>query len=383
MCKVQHAISADGRFLHRILKATSPARRTAAFTLVELLAVIAIIGVLVGLLLPAVQVAREAARRSECINRLKQLTLASLNLADAQQGTFPSHTGGMTWLLPQSTFYPNYLAGTDGSPATGGGLASRFRQYNWLPRTMPFAEEQRTYDQFVSWMRTTQYCDPANGINRYAFPLLRCPSERQPFNANGRHNLTYNLGDEHWAGRGVTGKRMRQFTDGLSKTLAFSEKLISTNATTDPKVAWFFVTNYSVGGDTNPNTCYAAINGTPLSGTVGQNWMSGGDQDNPHANGVFTAIPPNGPRCSNFNDSNSGPTYVRAPPSSFHPGGVNASMCDGSVRWIAETIDCGQNASGSFPHTSNRWSNPQPRSTRGVWGAMGTPNTGEVIRLLD
>ena len=96
--------------------------------------------------------------------------------------------------------------------------------------------------------------------------------------------------------------------------------------------------------------------------------------------GFFTAVPPNGPRCSNFDDSNNnGPTYVRAPPSSFHPGGVNASMCDGSVRWIAETIDCGQNASGSYPSTNNRYSSPQPRSTRGVWGAMGTANCGEAV----
>ena len=350
------------------------APRASGFTLVELLVVIAIIGVLVGLLLPAVQAARESSRRTTCNNRLKQLTLATLNLAEIENGVFLNHTGGMTWLLPQSSSYSSYLAGND------NGLEQRFRTYNSLPRTMPFADEQPSYDAMISWMKTTQYCDYANGINRYAFPLLRCPSERQPFSANGLHNLTYNLGDEHWAGRGPTGKRMRDFTDGLSKTLAFSEKVISTNATSDTKVAWFFVTNYNVGGDTSPNSCYAAVGGTRMGGTVGQNWMAGGDTDNPHHNGFFTAVPPNGPRCSNFDDSNNnGPTYVRAPPSSFHPGGVNASMCDGSVRWIAETIDCGQNASGSYPSTNNRYSSPQPRSTRGVWGAMGTANCGEAV----
>jgi prepilin-type N-terminal cleavage/methylation domain-containing protein/prepilin-type processing-associated H-X9-DG protein len=354
---------------------TSCSHGRSAFTLVELLAVIAIIGVLIGLLLPAVQAARESSRIAFCSNNIKQVTLATINLGEVLGGVLPHHTGGMTWALRNSNFYPNYLAGTD------NGLLDRFRQYNHLPRTMPFAEEQRSYDNLVSWMRTTQYCDASNGINRYAYPLLRCPSEVRAFNANGLHNLTYNLGDEHWAGRGPTGKRWRQFSDGLSKTMAYAERIISRNGVRDPKVAWFNVTSYDTGGATNPNTCYAAINGTPMTGTIGQNWMNGGDADNPHSNGFFAACPPNGPRCSNFSDSNNGPAYARGPAGSYHPGGVNVSMCDGSVRWVNENIDCGQNSSGSYPSTNNRYSNPQPRSTRGVWGAIATPNTGETVTI--
>jgi prepilin-type N-terminal cleavage/methylation domain-containing protein len=123
---------------------TSPKKRC-GFTLVELLVVIAIIGVLVALLLPAIQAAREAARRTSCVNNLKNVALATINYHD-QRGAFPIDEdylfGGeqvvnldaltFTWRNRDTTRVPK--EGLD-----GGG---------WIVRVLPFMEQQALYDRF-------------------------------------------------------------------------------------------------------------------------------------------------------------------------------------------------------------------------------------------
>ena len=105
--------------------------RQKGFTLIELLVVIAIIGVLVGLLLPAVQQAREAARRSMCTNQVKQLALACHTYADAQQA-FPAGQGGT---------YTKWV----GPGISPGGRLS------WIASVMPFMEQQMIADTIASF----------------------------------------------------------------------------------------------------------------------------------------------------------------------------------------------------------------------------------------
>jgi prepilin-type N-terminal cleavage/methylation domain-containing protein len=154
------------------------------FTLIELLVVIAIIGVLIGLLLPAVQAVREAARRSSCSNNLKQLGLACLNFADAQGGRFPP---------------PFYVGGTvQTNPSNKMG---------WICGILPWIEEQQTFDK-LDWdltdaeqwigfgpapMHPSQFNLPASdpgtlygrtahkdAIAKFGASWLRCPSSNMP-----------------------------------------------------------------------------------------------------------------------------------------------------------------------------------------------------------
>ncbi len=199
----------------------------AAFTLVELLVVIAIIGVLIALLLPAVQAAREASRRTQCTNHLKQIGLAFMNHHGAHQ-EFPS--GGWNWNFP-----PTYVAG---KPVTG--IEQRA---GWGFQILPYAEAQNT------WLAGPEV---AIGITSGFF---FCPSKRQPQTVTHQDNynppltggeLVRALCDYAASNREMTGVvrrafrtssagteefsdpiRMAQITDGSSHTLLVADKRLN------------------------------------------------------------------------------------------------------------------------------------------------------------
>ena len=127
------------------------------FTLVELLVVIAIIGILIALLLPAVQAARESARRTQCINNLKQFALALLNFHNANK-TFP--------------------AGSYCPAPTGVGCLAIYGCHNWFTKAMPFIEENSQYESMDLSKGTSDTAsrNPKAILNR-TFPALTCPSD--------------------------------------------------------------------------------------------------------------------------------------------------------------------------------------------------------------
>lgn len=351
------------------------------FTLVELLVVIAIIGILIGLLLPAVQAAREAARRMQCTNNLKQLGLAVHNMHDVE-GHFPSLA---------------YQKGYDTK-----GFSWRI---SWAPMLFPYVEQTARYqivldskiEPYVTTATANGYDNPYAGI---ITPFL-CPSEvvNQPIDGS-LCPLSYriNLGDETYnntasytksiLNRGVTSRgdevtiTMASIIDGTSNTGMFAESTIATAM--DQKIMTLRGGIAQTTADVYRmpislvEECRGYRDGANLK-TAYPNSRRGarlGDAYGTVFTGVHWVLPPNSPTCS-YNHYEF--TFNAA--SSYHSGGCNIVMCDGSVRFVSDTIDCKRSDYNSLP-TSTLTVGNSGASYFGVWGALGTRNGGETLNSL-
>ena len=347
--------------------------RRRAFTLVELLVVIAIIGILVALLLPAVQAAREAARRSSCANNLRQLGIALHTYHDANQAFVPRMTGtgdggnherraGFISLLPFMEQGPMWDRIRAGDPDAGIPPEGPTGWSGWGPWNESPSGFRCPSDYGARQTTRTQ-------LNSYAFSMGDRITDL-PWNENPRGVFGFR--------RGTT---MADMIDGTSNTLMMSERLIAGPVpytetgseagfqTTDVRMAIII----GVGGlRESPNVCLLeadgryVIQGRTVQGTWGKYWHDG----QPMYSTITTVLPPNAPACS----EDSGPwgdrNHLVLPPSSGHPGGVNAVFGDGAVRFISETIDTGNLGE------PQRLSGPSPY---GVWGAMGTKAGGDRV----
>jgi prepilin-type N-terminal cleavage/methylation domain-containing protein/prepilin-type processing-associated H-X9-DG protein len=359
--------------------------RRLGFTLVELLVVIAIIGILIALLLPAVQAAREAARRSQCVNNLKQLGVALHNYHDTYK-TFPSCRQGT------SVGNPPYQW------STYGGMSG-------VVVMLPFMEEGPLYDQYKSPQTNPVPYNAWGPVPWYGWNFLPhhnqvkgllCPSDSaagalidkgQPYWWQGDTNYNFCLGDNpdtDWGGRrdararGIFGGDsfygIADIKDGTSNTLAMSEQVVSYSISAQPRIHGFYARNQGANFASNPAATCLIFKGpggtinttgiTDLQGLRGVNWCWGGVV----ISGCTTVLPPNSVGCTN--EGSEWGSQKIMPPDSYHPGGVNGLMADGSVHFISETIDSGNLAlpavtSGVSPY--------------GVWGAIGSKSGGETV----
>ncbi|QDT15468.1 DUF1559 domain-containing protein [Alienimonas californiensis] len=382
---------------------TSPksprAPRQSGFTLIELLVVIAIIAILVSLLLPAVQQAREAARRSTCQNNLKNLGLALHNYHSTYK-TFPIWRGG-----------------------TQDGNSNNSNQGNLSPLVslLPYMDQTALWNQISKPLslnvngstRSTPWPPMGPAVWRTNYLPWRtqvasylCPSDgSNSGNVIGDTNYAFNLGDNGraantgnlsqargpWVNRKSLG--LRDLKDGTTSTLLMGEVGVG-NGTLTFQSGWMSTVSgmdFSAGGPSNVKTAcvesesvidpsepgFYAPGTAKTSGDTGPLVYVGGARargarwSGAYApiSGFMTIIPPNGPSCNTGegNQLNYNGVYTAG---SYHTGGAQFVFGDGSVTFISEGIDTGD---------LNAAMKRSGKSNYGTWGGLGTRRGGETV----
>lgn len=327
-------------------------RRTRGFTLVELLVVIAIIGILVAVLLPAIQAAREAGRRAACMNNLRQMGLAMLNYETSYK-VFP----------PSDVLTVN--------PSTG--LLTRSLGLSVHARLLPFVEESalRTLVNF-----SVPYDDPVNlNARNTRVAMFVCPSDGgenaisipgpgapNSYHANQGSGVVWSIPSSPsdpnyplWPPNGVLirngGVKVADVIDGLSHTAAFAERIIGdgNNGISTEESDTFAPGTTHPGVEKAWQDCLA-VDITDLSkqgySEVGFPWIRAY-----HSTTIYYHNnTPNGRSCMYP------PGQIMTTATSQHNGGVNLMLCDGSARFVSEEIN------------------------RPAWQAFGSRNGEELVQ---
>jgi prepilin-type N-terminal cleavage/methylation domain-containing protein/prepilin-type processing-associated H-X9-DG protein len=327
---------------------------TRGFTIIELLVCMGILSVLVALLLPAVQTAREAARRAQCANNLHQVGIA-VQAYHGDNGCFPPPVTQLN--------IPNY----------GGYYSIHVRLLPYSDNTPLFNSINFTAGTWPTDALQVYQLKPRVALNQInasfmktKIELFLCPSDASgAFRAGNNYRGNVGVGPNYGtsaeypdSGNGIFPEigpiRMAQVPDGLSHTVAFSERLCGSGdgEHLDPQRDVFQMTGLAFTADNLMQACIISGRSTNTSGSSmsGNTWFWTGRQDTLYSH----TQSPNG-RIPDCTYGGALPPTGMATARSRHFGGVNASMADGSVRFVQESI------------------------SSAVWRAFGTRNGGELV----
>lgn len=349
-----------------------------AFTLIELLVVIAIIAVLIALLLPAVQAAREAARRAQCINNLKQLGLSLANYESAN-AAYP--------------FASIYQYRVKGFPSTDQGISC-------FTALLPYFEQStlgNAYNYSLNYR-----CDPNSTVSGAGIGFLWCPSDTEVAGVvyteppSSRHDLpwpvyftSYAGSYGQWAGR-ILGQPGATVATVVANLQQHNGPIVASgyHPATAAGASRGSVTLASVTDGTS-NTIAFGEHAHGLLNKVdgsfyGWNWWVSGN----YGDTAFTEFYPINIQKKARNYPGGAPTeaggFINAA-TSFHPGGANFGFCDGSVRFLKDsistwTLDANGSPLGATQQGTGLWVVTDPTKFRpGVYQALGSINGGEVI----
>ncbi|MCL2005573.1 MAG: DUF1559 domain-containing protein [Planctomycetaceae bacterium] len=398
---------------------TLTSTRKRGFTLVELLVVIAIIGMLVALLLPAVQAAREAARRMQCTNQLKQITLATHNFHDTHN-RFPAsafdpivlaseliRVGFLPLLLPQIEQNALYdaLIGTKHFGGHGNDAVYGWEMGQRVAARTPVAvllcpsDGNTTSNRTDTTMAYTSYRGSRGDLaGRDATNVFLAPTYTGgELDRNAENTINYFGSRNHlnmprsWLRVGSRPGTFTVISSGTSNTIAFSEGIIFSNSRTN-RYKENLAGSIPAHFNRPPQLCLNARGSGGMFRDPNQdNWVDdhwGGRrawESYAGASMFFTLLPPNSPSCGEGWD------YAWMSASSRHPGGVGVSFHDGSVRFVTDSVNV-QNLhrhypfQGSLPETpgDNPLSMPTDENgtfSYGVWAELGAVNSTQSVSL--
>lgn len=311
------------------------ARPLAGFTLIELLVVIAIIGVLVALLLPAIQQAREAARRSSCANNLKQLGLALANYEAAHR-----------------CFHPGVIYQPNGPYRWSTSTSASWDSWSGLAMLLPLMDQEQIYERCN--FETTPHDITNTSARNNRISGLLCPSESY-INQRQGTNYRQSRGPAwawHHAGGAFTRSNIpltsiRAVSDGTTHTIAYGEGRLGRNVF-DRYASMHYdvpvispVPSISNRFDMSGLAAYLESCGTASSAAGSSGWNRAGwywaEGDSLNTT-TTTHVAPNTPDA--FCDSDASTTESAVlPMGSYHPGGAHVALCDGSVQFLPDSID--------------------------------------------